>query len=257
MQRGKTAMGHCGFFGKIPSAGDFVSHNLPPRIADTWADKMAGWMAASKKSDREAWMRQFLTSPIWRFVLPAGVIGPQAWCGLLAGSTDSVGREFPFTVLMSTSIDTQRFQPIRILDTCFDRIEERTLTFIEGQASRTDLMSTLEQNSLILDRAIAEMGTGSEQGSIAIPRPGHAAICLSRVESDDNDASIYSWPMRPGGAGTPGLCLWWHEGDQAREPEFCVSRGPLDPAAIAPFFWGDWKGHGWTRHRALEYGAVE
>src|SRR5919109_2865533 len=46
--------------------------------------------------------------PAWRFVLGPGVVGANAWAGLMLPSVDAVGRYFPLTVacaLPSASLD--------------------------------------------------------------------------------------------------------------------------------------------------------
>lgn len=40
----------------------------------------------------------YLTSPIWRFGLSAGLCGAEAWAGLMMPSVDRVGRYFPLVV---------------------------------------------------------------------------------------------------------------------------------------------------------------
>ena len=46
----------------------------------------------------EEWLPIYLTSPIWRFVLSAGLCGGEVVAGVLMPSVDRVGRYFPFTL---------------------------------------------------------------------------------------------------------------------------------------------------------------
>ena len=87
-----------GFFGKVPSHGDFVARRLPAAFVSVWD----GWLQAGLADSRERlgadWLAAYLYSPIWRFALDAGVCGPQAWAGLMMPSVDRVGRYFPLTI---------------------------------------------------------------------------------------------------------------------------------------------------------------
>ena len=87
-----------GFFGKLPSHGDFVARRLPAAFTDPWDAWLRAGLADSRAQLGEAWLPVYLNSPIWRFVLGAGVCGPQAWGGVMMPSVDRVGRYFPFTI---------------------------------------------------------------------------------------------------------------------------------------------------------------
>jgi type VI secretion system protein ImpM len=87
-----------GFFGKIPSHGDFVARRLPAGFTGPWDAWLQAGMADSRARLGDAWLPTYLNSPIWRFALAAGVCGPQAWSGVMMPSVDRVGRYFPFTI---------------------------------------------------------------------------------------------------------------------------------------------------------------
>ena len=87
-----------GYFGKVPVRGDFVQRRLPRSFLDPWDDWLQGAVAASKTQLGDGWLDNYLTSPIWRFVLSAGVCGDVAAAGVLMPSVDSVGRYYPMTI---------------------------------------------------------------------------------------------------------------------------------------------------------------
>lgn len=93
-----------GFFGKLPSLGDFVSRRLPSAFTDHWDASVSAWLAeglAKRAGQREA---DFLATPPWRFALAAGVCGEAAWVGVLAPSRDSVGRLYPLIIAAATDV---------------------------------------------------------------------------------------------------------------------------------------------------------
>ena len=87
-----------GFFGKLPSHGDFLER----RVARTFREVWDAWLQRSLNESREAlgarWLDCYLTSPLWRFFLSGGVAGAASYLGLLLPSVDRVGRYFPLTV---------------------------------------------------------------------------------------------------------------------------------------------------------------
>jgi len=81
-----------GWFGKIPSVGDFVTRRLPPGFVKPWDQWLQTGMSESRRRMGERWVDVYLTFPVWRFLLPVGVLGSTAWTGVLMPSVDRVGR---------------------------------------------------------------------------------------------------------------------------------------------------------------------
>jgi type VI secretion system protein ImpM len=94
-----------GWYGKIPSLGDFASRRLPQEFISSWDAWLQHALAASRADLGPRWLDIYLTSPIWRFALLPGVIGPTAWAGLMMPSVDKVGRHFPLTI--ATPLENQ------------------------------------------------------------------------------------------------------------------------------------------------------
>lgn len=97
-----------GWYGKIPGTGDFVARRVPASFREPWDRWLQDAIEGSKQRLGASWRDQFLSMPAWRFVLGPGVIGPDAWAGLMLPSVDAVGRYFPLTVacaLPSASLD--------------------------------------------------------------------------------------------------------------------------------------------------------
>jgi type VI secretion system protein ImpM len=87
-----------GYYGKVPTRGDFVLRRLPRSFLDPWDGWLQRAIAVSREQLAEAWLDAYLTSPIWRFAVSAGVCGGQAVAGVLMPSVDSVGRYYPMTI---------------------------------------------------------------------------------------------------------------------------------------------------------------
>jgi type VI secretion system protein ImpM len=80
-----------GFYGKLPSAGDFVTRRLPydfVRAWDRWLAQHLAPLVGSGHWDDESALR-FLSGP--------ASFGPAA--GIVAASHDRVGRRFPISIV--------------------------------------------------------------------------------------------------------------------------------------------------------------
>ena len=87
-----------GFYGKLPSEGDFITRRLPWEFTSAWDDWLQHGMQASRVALGEGWLALYLSAPIWRFQVAPGVCGPIGWRGLFFASVDRVGRYFPLTL---------------------------------------------------------------------------------------------------------------------------------------------------------------
>lgn len=87
-----------GYYGKLPSRGDFITQRLAATFVDAWDDWLQAGLVESKAVLGEAWLDAYLSAPLWRFILPAGVAGSGAMIGMMMPSVDRAGRYFPLTL---------------------------------------------------------------------------------------------------------------------------------------------------------------
>lgn len=88
-----------GFFGKVPTVGDFVSRRVPVEIQRQWDNWLQRGLSVSQNQLGPDWLDFFLTSPVWHFSCSPGVLGDNHWSGVMIPSVDRVGRYFPLTML--------------------------------------------------------------------------------------------------------------------------------------------------------------
>ncbi len=83
-----------GFFGKLPSRGDFVRSGLSRATVEAWDQWLQTVvpLAADTLADRWWDMRS------WRFAFGANICGPWPMTGLFLPSADRVGRLFPLLI---------------------------------------------------------------------------------------------------------------------------------------------------------------
>lgn len=89
-----------GWFGKLPSLGDFASRRLPPDFIEPWDAWLSEGLGQWRQAQPEDWLPAYLASPSWMFLLFPDALQPGAvgWAGVLMPSVDRVGRYFPLTL---------------------------------------------------------------------------------------------------------------------------------------------------------------
>ena len=70
-----------GWFGKLPSLGDFAQRRLPPEFVQVWDDWLGAELARVRMRHDSGWLQAYLGSPVWRFVLLPGTLTPAPWLG--------------------------------------------------------------------------------------------------------------------------------------------------------------------------------
>lgn len=135
-----------GFFGKLPSRGDFVRAGLSrPAVAacDRWLSSVPHLPTAS-------------LIPPWRFAFAPGVCGPAVLTGIVLPSRDRVGRAFPLLVAAEAAEPGEDF-----LDAA-ERI---------GTAAITAALTP----AMLMDQLHATPWPGPAEPDPAKPGPGPAA----------------------------------------------------------------------------------
>ena len=92
---------YMGWFGKLPSVGDFVGRGLPSSLREIIYGWISSGMMALAQSQPENWRDAYLVSFVWHFVIHPNIWDKPALSGCLAPSVDKVGRCFPLLVLRS------------------------------------------------------------------------------------------------------------------------------------------------------------
>lgn len=93
----------CGAYGKMPSVGDFFHITPPPGFVTPWDAWLQELLTTTRAALGDAWDGCYMSAPIWRFSLAAGLAGPGKVLGVLMPSVDRVGRRFPLTLMAPVS----------------------------------------------------------------------------------------------------------------------------------------------------------
>lgn len=124
-----------GFYGKLPSVGDFVSRRLPQDFIASWDSWMQSSMAASREVLADQWLKCYLTSPIWRFALSPGLAGKDAWLGVAMPSVDRVGRYFPLIIASKVNVQQPLIHLANVASSWYEELEAVAISALEDDLS--------------------------------------------------------------------------------------------------------------------------
>lgn len=189
-----------GWYGKLPSLGDFASRRLPDAFVHAWDEWLQRGMAcAQEQLGGEAWLARYLVAPIRRFWLAPQLLGDTSWAGLLMPSVDRVGRHFPLTLVMPGASLAQA---------------------IAARAWFAQLDATA--------RRVLDTGYTVEAFEAAL-----AALEAMPAEADDASAGLAATLLQSGGeAGTCASVWWCGEPDDASRYR-CFAALPSAAASVS------------------------
>lgn len=237
-----------GFYGKLPCKGDFLQRRVSQEFVDAWDPWLQQSLHVSRQQLQDRWLDVYLTSPVWRFALAAGVCGSGAYAGVMLPSVDRVGRYFPLTLV--TQLSTE--------DCLLEVAGEAGRQWFE--AAETLALGALQAHDLdlaVFDEQVTTLGAPSFepaasesahlrellQNSQFGQRPGHWQVPLASVTSLQRAANVFASrelerSLRP-------LALWWTDGSDLVAPCWLCSRGLPPVGGFAALLAGSWDGFGW------------
>lgn len=215
-----------GFFGKLPSQGDFVSRRLPWDFTETWDAWLQAGLAQARERLGTAWLPAYLNAPVWRFALAPGLAGPSAWAGLWFASVDRVGRHFPMTV--AAALAPGQAAP------SLAHADEQWLALEDAALAALDPATTLERfDALLLQARLPEGDAASAAASLPVP-PWQ----VQQLAPDaDAAAAAQAWA---GQAAAPVRFFSW--GSEQVRPTLLGAQGLPPPPHFSGFLHGQWDG---------------
>jgi type VI secretion system protein ImpM len=235
-----------GFYGKLPSHGDFLRRRVSNAFVDAWD----AWLRHSLTSGRSAlgarWLELYLTSPAWRFVCARGACGPAPVMGLLAPSVDQVGRYFPLTLVTElpdhVSLITAAAAGTRFFDAA-ERLVIETLA-----AERVDF-DRFDNGVVALEQAfeplVSEPGLVLDETASAVLTESAHAWQLSLGSSSELPVVFEQFLSLHLEEKYRPLVLFWTDGSAVVEPSFLLVKG-LPPVDLYPgLLDGSWTEHRW------------
>ena len=231
-----TEQSHTGFYGKLPSLGDFVSRRLPREFIDALDAWLQDAIDLSRQQLLEGWMDKYLISPVWSFALSPGLAGETGWLAVMMPSVDRVGRYFPFVIAQPVAPGESIIKSLARNGEWFARANQLIYTGLDDTAF--DLEQFDAQVAALADvyvesvpagvQPAADFGLGWRLGTVDLP-DAHEALLTQMLASR-----------------LAAFSVWWTEGSQFVESSYLVSSGLPEPLAYTAMLSGDWQTHGWS-----------
>lgn len=212
-----------GWYGKLPTLGDFASRRLDASFIDPWDAWLAQGIATLREQSGETWLDAYLASPVWRFVLMPGVLGEQAVAGVLMPSVDRVGRYFPLTLAAPLPALPGSGAEVEALLNWLHQLDDAAADALHDDWDVDQLEAELARLPLPAMAASTSHAPGLEAlAAVLAGQTSHAALPLgSRAELS---ALLAQGAARQWQTATQGLAFWWAESNQ-QAPRSLVSGG--------------------------------
>ena len=234
-----------GFYGKLPSHGDFLRRRVSDAFVDAWDAWLRECLAASRTALGARWLDVYLTSPAWRFVCAAGACGPAPVIGVAAPSVDQVGRYFPLTLVAELPPETS----LLAASSCGRFFEAAEQLVIETLATERVDFERFDQGTLALERELAPLAFGPEvvldssASAIVTDNPQPWQIPLATA-ADVTSAFEQMLSMHLESKYRP-LVLLWTDGSGVVEPSCLVLKGLPSPELYPALLEGSWTTRRW------------
>jgi type VI secretion system protein ImpM len=243
-----------GFYGKLPCRGDFLQRRAPQDFVDAWDAWLQESLHESRLRLQDGWLDSYLTGPVWRFVLSAGVCGSGAYAGVLVPSVDRVGRYFPLTVIAQLTAEECPLDVACGMSGWFESAEALAIEAVSAEA--LDFDSFDEHIALLRERLDPDAAAQSAQLTQMFRDDRFAVeanrwqVPLGTVDSLQGAVNAYAW--REMNRTLQPLALWWTQGSAAVAPSWLATRGLPDARASVAMLTGEWARAEWATLRAVE-----
>lgn len=226
-----------GFYGKLPAKGDFLTRGLPREFIDRWDNWLQLGMNDSRQSLGDGWLQTYLTSPLWRFVVPANTLSSDAWAGVFMPSMDKVGRYFPMMISTKLPADAKPLLVAASCDSWFEAMEGQLLAALDEEQLDMDHFDTMVQGVPMPSPSIVPpvAATSIDHGT-RLPLDASANVAQLFLQQ-----SVSSLEASMG-----NCCIWWGHGSELVAPSFVMSRDLPGEGRFTAMLDGNWGARGWS-----------
>ncbi|HKD53453.1 MAG TPA: type VI secretion system-associated protein TagF, partial [Steroidobacteraceae bacterium] len=235
-----------GFFGKLPSNGDFLERRVAAPFHEAWDGWLQRCLTASREQLGGRWLDCYLTSPLWRFFLSDGVAGKSSYLGVLLPSVDRVGRYFPLTVVVELPVGLAPLSVARAAAPWFVEVEELCTAVLQDGNTELERFDA----ALVASGARLEGVDGLQSPQ---PFPGAATQWHWPIRDVDQLSAALAEPlMGAAEASLRPLSLWWTTGSELVQPCVLLARALPRPDSFAALLAGGWDDGHWEGVPVLE-----
>lgn len=233
----QNVFGKIACYGKIRSKGDFVSRNLDYQVQD-YLDQ---WLQSSFKISQEQigddWLKCYLTSPIWRFVISDLAMNKDI-VGLMMPSIDKVGRYYPLFLL--EVFDDGALCGNELNSKSFEELEELAMGTLDAGEEGHKFFEALNQSGFPL---LSELPPVSELlRRLSLKQGVIKQDVAEYLWQDDGQYLLFEHENR---TDDTLRGVWWTEGSEAIQKSliYCQAFPPVE--GFSAMLDGDWQRWGW------------
>ncbi|MDR1424973.1 MAG: type VI secretion system-associated protein TagF [Azoarcus sp.] len=224
----RVARLYMGWFGKLPAVGDFAGRGIPGTARETVHEWIASGMADLVREDPEDWRAAYLVSPVWHFVVNAGIWDQYALAGCIAPSIDKVGRFSPLLALRAFEDDIDDILPPR--SRWLYQIDAGLRRIIGERIAVEDVPGVLGLTDAELEDGAAPEAVGGILSELGISD-----------EAADTHREWFSWPdLSALFRERNNRSFWWAEPSPHLPPRQIIHRGPPDDVLFCLLMGGGW-----------------
>ena len=225
-----------GYYGKLPTHGDFISKGLPRGFIEPWDTWLQTALLSSQKKLGSAWLDSYLTAPPYWYVLSPHNCGQQIWMGVMIPSVDRIGRYFPLTLCRTVSASANPLLLFTQHQQWFEDAERLLMSCLADDFQLTVFEQRLQHLSL------------DESGTMIQPSLQHYNQSAWRVPATRLDQDVRVYPLLLADILNnfcPAYSVWKTEGSQSISASLLVSEGLPPFAGFSSLLDGNWGKAGW------------
>lgn len=239
----KADKGKIACFGKIRAKGDFVSRNLDYQVQEFFDQWLQSAFNISQEQIGDEWLKHYLTSPIWRFVISHGGMNKDI-VGFMMPSIDKVGRYYP--LFMLEVFDDGKLSGDELNCKNFEELEELAMSTLDLSNNSSNFFDALNQtgfplfeeqppvSELIKRLSFQESEIDQKTMHYLWQEPSN----YSSFEFGTTEASENEEASKVSG-------IWWTEGSETMDKTlvFCNGLPPME--GYSAMLDGGWEQWGW------------
>jgi type VI secretion system protein ImpM len=169
-----TAHNEFGYFGKLPTRGDFIHQILPQDFTNGFHEWLQFSMSRARDALGDEFLTYYLNCPSWKFIMSPGVCGVQSVAGVTIPSVDKVGRYFNFTLATVLPAESNPISYVISNRAGFKSMELLALDFLESDYSNHEVEMKVREASLQFnprEEFVDTIETNSDFLRVSIDRP--------------------------------------------------------------------------------------
>jgi type VI secretion system protein ImpM len=231
-----------GYYGKVPTHGDFVSRGLPRSFIDPWDLWLQEAIMTSREHLGSQWLDYYLTSPLYRFALSPGICGDTGWFGILMPSVDKVGRYYSMTIGQQINSSANPFDILQQSKN-FTELERLALSCLKDDYDLHAFNREIDQLGLArANNPIPNLTMSEQIANLTFPATWQQSLSSPETLSEllpsllDNVLKDRCFTYS----------LWWTKGSDQVSPSLLFSEGLPPFNQVAAMYDGNWQQWGWA-----------